>query len=110
MKFLTMISHKIYYQIAQHVATTNAKEYIKRMDEIKTLYKQGGFNVTQIHCNNEFHKAMNNFSAIQQPPIKMNYASAQEYVPWAKRNNQTIKELIGQPYTISHTKMFQKPW
>jgi hypothetical protein len=59
------------------VATTNAKEYIKCMDEIKTLYKRRGFNIVEINCNYEFHKAMDDYLSKQDPPIKMNYAAAQ---------------------------------
>lgn len=35
---------------------------------------------------------MDPIESTQQPPIEMNYASAQEHVPEAERNNRTIKE------------------
>jgi hypothetical protein len=57
------------------------------MKEMVLIYKKGGFNITDIHCDNEFHKVMDPFSASQNPPIKMNYVSAQEHVPHAERNN-----------------------
>jgi hypothetical protein len=60
------------------------------MDELLAIYKRGGFKITNIHCDNEFRKAMDPFSARQEPTIKMSYASAQEYVPRAERNNRAI--------------------
>eukprot|EP00957_Ditylum_brightwellii_P116601 8894463-Ditylum_brightwellii.AAC.1 len=35
---------------------------------------------------------MDSYAINQEPPINMNYASAQEHVPRAERNNRTIKE------------------
>ena len=37
---------------------------------------------------------MDKFAAKQTPPIKMNYANAQEHVPRAERNNRTIQERV----------------
>jgi hypothetical protein len=53
-KFLMTISHEIYYRMAQYVMQTNANKYKKCLNKIKTLYKQGGFNIKEIHCNNQF--------------------------------------------------------
>ena len=47
------------------------------MDELMSVYKRGGFNITKIHCDNEFRKFMGQFLEKQYPPIKINYASAQ---------------------------------
>jgi hypothetical protein len=63
-----------------------------------TVYKRGGFKITDIHCDNEFRKAMDPFSAGQEPPIKMNYTSAQEHVPHAERNNRFIQERVREAY------------
>jgi hypothetical protein len=80
MKFLTAISHDLYYRTAQYVTNPVASVYKVCMDELMTVYKAGRFKTTDIHCDNEFRKAMDPFSA-GTPPIKMNYASAQEHVP-----------------------------
>ena len=37
---------------------------------------------------------MKTFAIEKDPPIRVNYASAQEHVPRAERNNRTIKERI----------------
>ena len=52
----------------------------------------------EIHCDNEFHKAMDKFASKQTPVINMNYASAIEHVPRAERNNRTIQERVRSNY------------
>jgi hypothetical protein len=39
LKFLTTISHKIFYRTAQYVQTNTAKVYKKSLDEIMSVYK-----------------------------------------------------------------------
>jgi hypothetical protein len=68
------------------------------MDELLAVYTRGGFKITDIHCDNEIRKAMDTFSARQEPPIKMNYASAQEHVPRTERNNRVIQERVCAAY------------
>jgi hypothetical protein len=97
-KFLTSISHDLYYRTAQYVKDPVASVYKVCMKELVTIYKKGGFNISDIHCDNEFHKAMDPFSASQTPPIKMNYVSAQEHLPRAERNNRVIQERVRAAY------------
>ena len=80
LKFLSTISHKLYYRTAQNVSQPVASLYEVCMDELLGVYKRGGFNITEIHCDNEFRKVMDPFSVRQDPLIKMNYAAAQEHV------------------------------
>jgi hypothetical protein len=84
MKLLTVISHDLYYRTPQYVTNPVAPVYKVCMEELVTVYKKGGFNITDIHCDSEFHKVMDPFSARQNPPIKMNCISAQERVPRAE--------------------------
>jgi hypothetical protein len=98
LKFLSTISHDLYYRTAQYVASPVASIYEKCMDELTAVYKRGGFTISEIHCDNEFRKVMDPFSARQNPPIKMNYASAQEHVPRAERNNRVIQERVRSAY------------
>eukprot|EP00957_Ditylum_brightwellii_P159517 12142632-Ditylum_brightwellii.AAC.1 len=37
---------------------------------------------------------MDSYAINQEPPIHINYASAQEHVPRAERNNRTIEEQV----------------
>jgi hypothetical protein len=98
LKFLTTISHELYYRTAQYVPENVASEYEKCMDELMAIYKRGQFTINAVHCDNEFHKLMDPYSAKQDPPITVNYASAQEHVPRAERNNRTIKERVRATY------------
>jgi hypothetical protein len=75
-----------------------ASIYDKSLDAIVRLYKYGQFQVTEIHCDNEFHKVMDPFSVKQDPHIRVNYAAAQEHVPKAERNNRTIQERVRATY------------
>jgi hypothetical protein len=68
------------------------------MKELVTIYKKGGFNISDIHCDNEFHKEMDPFSVSQTPPIKMKYVAAQEHVPRAERNNRVIQDRVRAAY------------
>jgi hypothetical protein len=98
MKFLTAIWHDLYYRTAQYVTNPMASVYKVCMKELVSTYKKGGFNITDIHCDNEFHKAMDPFLASQNPPIKMNYVSAEEHVARAERNNRVIQERVRAAY------------
>jgi hypothetical protein len=95
LKFLTAISHDLYYRTSQYVVNPVVSVYKTCMDELLAVYKQGGFKITDIHCDNEFQKAMDPFSARQEPPIKMNYASAQEHVPRAEQNTSRYSRVDG---------------
>ena len=94
LKFLTSISHEVFYRTGKYIAEAKAINYVECMQEIYNLYKLAGFIIREIHCDNEFHKAMNKFAASQNPPIKMNYSAAQEHVPRAERNNRVIQERV----------------
>jgi hypothetical protein len=76
LKFLTTILHQLFYQTAQYVPTNVALEYAICMDELMAVYKQGQFTTTEVHCDNEFHKLMDTYATKQDPPLKINYASA----------------------------------
>jgi hypothetical protein len=97
-KFLSTISHDLYYRTAQYVAKAVASVYEECMNELLALYKRGGFTISEIHSDNEFCKVMDPLSARQDPPISMNYAAAQEHVPRAERNNQVIQERVRAAY------------
>ena len=94
LKFLTSISHDVYYRAGQYLIDATAKEYEKLMYELYYLYRKSGFTIVEIHCDNEFRKALDTFCAKQTPPININYASANEHVPRAERNNRTIQERV----------------
>jgi hypothetical protein len=86
MKFLTTISHDLYYRTAQYVTNPVASVYKVCMKELVTIYKKGGFNITDIHCDNEFHKVMDPFSVSQTPPRRARITTSSN-----KQNRQKKK-------------------
>jgi hypothetical protein len=92
LQFFTTIAHDIYYRTAQYVKSTHYEQFREFMDEIIAMYRKGGFVVTKINCDNEFHKAFDGYAEAKTPPIKVSYSAAQEHVPRAERNNRTIQE------------------
>jgi hypothetical protein len=98
LKFLTTISHDIQYRTAQYLSNTTAGMFKTCMREVIGIYRKGGFSVREIHCDNEFRSAMDALSLEYEPPIIVNYATANEHVPRAERNNRTIKERVRTTY------------
>eukprot|EP00957_Ditylum_brightwellii_P154666 11771825-Ditylum_brightwellii.AAC.1 len=74
LKFLTTVMHDIFYRTAQYVTDPIAPICAKCVDEVRGIYKKGGFSITEIHCDDKFHKAMNSYAINQEPHIHMNYA------------------------------------
>ena len=66
------------------------------LDEILRRYGQSGFRVTSIHCDQEFRTLME--PVADEMEIEMNYATTDEHVPKAERNNRTIQECIRTTY------------
>jgi len=64
-----MISHDIYYCTAQYISQPITSVYKIHLNEVLGVYKHGGFDLTEVHCNNEFHDLMNIYSIKQDPTI-----------------------------------------
>ncbi len=92
LKFLSTISRDIYYRTVHYMPTTEAKNYQTTINDVCGVYRRGGFQVTDILCDNEFHASMDPIAALHTPPITLHSAAAQEHVPEAERNNRVIKE------------------
>jgi hypothetical protein len=98
LKFLSTISRDIYYRTVHYIPTTEAKNYQTTMTDVCGVYRRGGFQVTHIIYDNEFHASMDPIAASQNPPITMHYAAAQQHMPEAERNNRVIKEQFRAVY------------
>ena len=70
------------------------------MNELNSVYKRGGFDLTKIRCDNEFQAALYTIMETYDPPIPVNYANLQEHVPQSDRNNRYIKEHFNVVYHI----------
>jgi len=94
--FLTTISKNIMYRTAQYVQHQTCSVYRDCMSQVFRIYTLGGFRITTIRCDNEFHPLMdplaNDFG------IQVNYANPQEHVPQAERNNRVVKERVRATY------------
>ena len=65
--FLTTISHDIFYRTAQYVQQRTASIYEKCMGEVDAVYVNGGFQINEIHCDNEFHASMDAYAVKHSP-------------------------------------------
>ena len=89
--FLTTISKHIMYRTAQPLPSKEAKAYRSALDSVFRIYNNTGFRISIIKADQEFKPLLDTFDN-KELGIQMNYASAQEHVPEAERNNRTIKE------------------
>ena len=96
MPFLATISRNIKYRTIQWLPTRTAKDYRSVLDIVFRQYNKAGFRIGTIHCDNEFKPIMDDLK--DDLDIAMNYASAQEHVPEAERNNRVIKERVRAVY------------
>ena len=94
--FLTTISRNLYYRTAQYVKSQTPEVYKTTLDSVFGVYKNGGFKVRQLRCDNEF-RPLTAPLAIERT-IEVNYANPQEHVSEAERNNRVIKERIRATY------------
>jgi hypothetical protein len=88
--FLTTISRNIMYCRVEWVESQTPKAYRSALNNVFRIYNRAGFQITTIHCDNEYQPLM---SELQNDfDISMNYASPQEHFTEAERNNRVIKE------------------
>ena len=85
------------YRTAAYVPSKNPAVYADKMQEINRIYNQADFELSTISADNEFRPVME-FLRKDLPRLTANFASAQEHVPEAERNNRTIKERVRSQY------------
>jgi len=54
LKFLTTISKHLYYQTAHYMPSTTSQSYQAAIEDVTSVYRMVGFQVVEIHCENEF--------------------------------------------------------
>ena len=89
--FMTSISHPLCCWGCKHVENNTKDSFHEVL--IKPLKCNGGHQIKQIECSNEFKSIVDEVN--NEPGVKMNCMNAQDHVRPAKRNNRTIKETIG---------------
>ena len=88
MPFLTAISKHIMHQKETWIPTREIFSYRSEIETILTIYKAAGFHVNQISCVHEFKPVLDQMKT--QFNFTPNYASAQEHLSQAERNNSRI--------------------
>ena len=61
--FLFTISRGLYYKTMEYVTKPFSSIYKGCTYKFVSIYKKGSFNITEIHCNNEFLRVMGPFLA-----------------------------------------------
>ena len=89
---------------------TTAQYYQQALNDIGSLYKRSGFNLTKIWCDEAFHAALGPIVVTYNTPIKVNYANPREHVPQAERNNQYIKENFALYITYYRLTDYHAKW
>ena len=71
LKVLTTISKHLFYWIAHYMPSTTAESYGAAIEDVISVYRMGGFQVVEKHCDNDFRAAMDRIAVLQSPPIHM---------------------------------------
>jgi hypothetical protein len=93
---LTAIDRTIKFRSLVPMNTKQHIESYRALDQILRHYNRARFVIRTIHCNGEFCGMME--KAEDDLDVDMNFTNAQNHVPEAERNNQTIKERIRAAY------------
>lgn len=93
---LTTIDTRVKFRALVPLESRKAKVVYQALDVILRFYNDGGFTITDIHCDQEFRSMMEVVS--DDLDVRMNYMTTGEHVPEAERSNRTIKERIRANY------------
>jgi hypothetical protein len=88
--FFTTVSRNIQYRTATWLDEDNVSGYRSALEDILHVYKQAGFRITTVCCDNAFKGLKQYLRDTWQ--ITMNVANAQEPVPEIERSHRVIKE------------------
>ena len=96
MPFLTTIDKTISYRSVIPLQDRSKKHLYNAIDKVTRLYNSARHSISVIHIDEEFKHLME--AVKDDMDVDMNYTNAQDHVPQAKRNNQTLKERIRAQY------------
>jgi hypothetical protein len=91
--FFTTVSRNIQYRTAVWIEKDDLSHHRSALEDILQVYKQAGFKVTTICCDNAFCGLASYLRDVWQ--IKRNVANAEEHVPEIERSHRVIKERVG---------------
>ena len=89
---LTTMDTRIKFRVLVPLKNRTPSEIYEGLDLVLRHYNKAGFQIKDIHCDQEFKSMMNKVS--DDLDVKMNYTTTGEHVPEAERNNHTIKERM----------------
>jgi hypothetical protein len=92
----TGIDRSIRHRALVPIENRTSAELYKALDVVFRHYNKAGFQITCIHCDQEFRPLMDKVA--DELDVEMNYTTTDEHVPEAERNNRTIKERIRATY------------
>ena len=93
---LTSLDKTIRYRAVIPIENRTRDELYAGVDKIFRHYNKANFTVTEINCDQEFRPLMEQVS--DDLNIVMNYATTDEHVPEAERNNRTLQECVRATY------------
>ena len=93
---LTSIDKSVRYRIVVPLENRTRDELYNAIDKIFCHYNAAHFTVAEINCDQEFRPLMEQVA--DDLNITMNYATTDEHVPEAERNNRTLQERIRATY------------
>ena len=94
LKFLCTIYLYIYFRTINYMTITTAGYHQGELNEINSVYKKSGFDLTRTRCDNEFKAALDPIVATYDPSITVNYANPQEHVSQADKKINILKNIF----------------
>ena len=77
LKFLSTISLHIYFSTIHYMLNTTVGYHHRALNDINSVYKRGGFDLTKTRRDNEFQADLDSYVETYDPPITVNYANPQ---------------------------------
>jgi hypothetical protein len=87
--FLHTISRKIGFRTVSYITDRHTTKFHHELKAVLHLYKSRGFNICDIHCDNEFECIRE-----EVRPIRLNVVPADSHVGEVERSIRTIKERL----------------
>ena len=89
-RFINMISRHVKFMRAEHIVDSEASALQESIRQVKQVYMQRGFKITNILMGGQFVCIMGNLEDLQ---INLNICSKDEHVGEIERINRTVTEL-----------------
>ena len=90
-QFIKTISRHVKFMKAEHIANAETSILQEPIRQVKQVYIQQGFNITNILMDGQFTRIRGNLAELQ---INLNIISNEEHVGEIEQLNCTVKELV----------------